>query len=145
MDQLLIENGVVKKHTAFIDIDNLLAVYYPELELMHFIWRQRTTGEPYRKAFSDAVEFAKTHKSKYFLSDIRNQGIVGPDDRKWFESVALPGAIEQGLQRVAMIFDGNVFKMHYINMILKHVVDKGIPMKFFKEKDLAAEWLLSDK
>lgn len=144
MAELLEKDGQVREHIAFIDEENLLAVYYPEIQFMHFVWKKRTVGEPYRKAFMDAVEFSKTNKTKYFLSDIRDQGIVGPDDRKWFESTALPAAIEQGMQRTGLVFDGNVFKMHYINMILKHVVNKGIPMKFFKELAPAVDWLLSE-
>lgn len=142
MADFLMNDGIEREYTAFIDDENLIAVYYPDIQLMQFNWRQRTVGDPYRKAFMDAVEFSKKHKCKYFLSDIRLQGVVGPDDRQWFETTALHAAIAEGLERVGIVFDGNVFKIHYINMILKRATNRGIPMKFFKETNKAVEWLM---
>lgn len=127
----------------FIDNENISAHYYSEIKTIHFIWKQRSLGNDYRQPFLDAGEFAENHDAIYFLTDIRNQGIVGPDDRKWFEDVALPLAIERGLQKSAVVFEGNIFKLYYINMLLKHFAKKSIPMKFFKSLDEAKEWLLA--
>ena len=76
------------------------------------------------------------------MSDITNQGIVGPDDRKWFEEVAVPGAVKSGVIKVGIIFDGNVFKQYYINNIMLRFKKMTVPMKFFRSMDAAVEWLL---
>jgi hypothetical protein len=144
MTEVLHAELLTYEYTTFIDDDNLNAYYYPEKKLIHIVWKQRTIGEDYRNAFLGCVEFAKSNPSNYFLSDIRQQGVVGPEDRKWFETVALPAAIDVGLQKSAAVFDGNVFKMYYINMILQHVVKKGIPMKFFKDLESAQKWLFEE-
>ena len=125
--------------------ENLDIFYYPELKIMHYYWKKRTLGEEYRNLFLKGLELAKSNPTNYFISDICNQGIVGPDDRKWFENVAIPGAIEVGLKRAAVVFDGNTFKMYYLNMLLQTFLKKGVPMKFFKENELAIEWLLKEK
>lgn len=91
----------------------------------------------------DGAECAKLNKTHYFISDIQKQGVVGPEDRKWFEAVAIPTAIELGLAKAAIIFDGNVFKMYYINMLLNHFTNKGVPMKFFKDLKGAEKWILN--
>lgn len=129
--------------TKFISDENLDAFYYPEIKLMHFIWKQRAFGDAYRQAFLDGIDYSHDHPTKYFLSDIRNQGVVGPEDRKWFESVALPGAIENGVIKVGVVFEGNVFKRYYINMLLQHFVSRGVPMKFFSTTNSAFEWLIN--
>lgn len=131
------------EHVSFIDNEHVVAVYYKEKKLMHLIWKQRTIGKNYRNTFLECINYAKKNLSTFFISDIRNQGIVGPEDRKWFETVALPGAIECGLKKSAVVFEGNVFKMYYINMILQHGAKKGIPMKFFKDLTQAKDWLLT--
>lgn len=128
----------------FIDKANIEAHYYADLGIIHFIWKSRSTGEDYRNPFLKAFEFSADHPAKYFLSDIRNQGIVGPDDRKWFEDEGLPLAISRGLTKGAIVFDGNVFKQYYINMILKRFIKHSIPMRFFRSVDEAKEWLLEE-
>ncbi|NJK85888.1 MAG: hypothetical protein HC906_07905 [Bacteroidales bacterium] len=100
-----------------------------------------TKGDLYRNAFNNAVKYAKDHPTCYFMSDIRKQGVVGPEDRKWFETVAIPAAIGVGLQKAAVIHDANAFKMYYINIILQHVLKKGVPMKFFGNTEQAYQWL----
>lgn len=123
--------------------ENLDIYHYPEIKVMHYYWKQRTLGDDYRNLFLKGLEFADSNPTCYFLSDICNQGIVGPDDRKWFESVAVPAAIGKGLKRAAVVFDGNTFKMYYLNMLLKTFLKKGVPMKFFRDNDEALEWILS--
>jgi hypothetical protein len=124
--------------------ENLDIFYYPELKIMHYYWKRRTLGEEYRNSFLKGHDLADKNPTNYFLSDICNQGIVGPDDRKWFETVAIPGAINRGLKRAAVVFDGNTFKMYYLNMLLQTFMKKGIPMKFFKDNDTAVDWLLKE-
>jgi hypothetical protein len=123
--------------------DNLDIYHYPELKIMHYYWKCRTLGDEYRRLFSLGLDLAVSHPTIYFLSDICNQGIVGPEDRKWFETVAIPGAIEKGLEKAAVVFDGNIFKMYYLNLLLQTFVKKGVPMKFFRDNNQAVEWLKS--
>jgi hypothetical protein len=144
MEEVIEQEILSYQHTKIMDNEHLSAYYYPEKKLTHYVWKQRTIGEPYRQAFLDGLKYGTENKTHYFISDIRNQGIVGPDDRKWFESVAVPAAIELGLTKVAAVFDGNTFKMYYINMILQHVVKKGVPMKFFKDLETAEKWLFDE-
>jgi hypothetical protein len=128
----------------FISNENLDAYYYAEPGLVHFIWKKRSTGDEYRQPFLDTANFTETHPGSLFLSDIREQGIVGPDDRKWFETEALPLAIKNGLKKTALIFDGNAFKLYYLNMIMKHFKKGGIQMKFFNSFEEAREWLFQE-
>ena len=127
----------------FIDNENVKAYFYPEIKLMHFVWLQNCVGEKYRYNFQQALDFAAKNDACYFISDIRKQGVVGPEDRKWFETVAIPGAIEQGLKRAAVIADGNIFKMYYLNMLLKVFTKMAVPFKLFNNTRLAINWLIA--
>lgn len=142
-----IKEGDVNTYESilFKSDENLDALYYPKTQIMHFIWKRRSVGQIYRQAFLDGITYSKDHPVKFFLSDIRRQGVVGPEDRKWFETVALPGAIENGVTKVGIVFEGNVFKKYYINVLLQHFVSKGVPMRFFSTAQRAIEWLINEK
>ena len=88
-------------------------------------------------------EYAKNHEAQNFLSDIREQSVVSPENRKWFEEIMIPQAIDVGLKRAAVIFDGNVFKKYYLNMIIKVTNKFGLPLKIFNSEEEAIEWFKS--
>ena len=73
----MMENAV-----KFHSDDNLDMYYDAANKLMIFYFYLRTVGEPYRNSFLMGLEYAKTRPTKYFISDITNQGVVGPEDRK---------------------------------------------------------------
>ncbi len=118
-------------------------VYIPELELLQIIWKGKINSEQYQETFLAALKFAENRATSRFMSDIRQQVIIGPRDRSWFEEVALPGAIERGLKKGAVVFDGNIFKEYYLNHILVRTKKFNLPLKFFRTQEEAIEWLTS--
>ena len=125
----------VLKDTDYAEIS-----YDKELKMGKIVWKRKTTTEEYQYAFMLLLEHAKNNPSDNFLSDIRNQSVVSPENRKWFETEMLPAAIEQGLKRAAVVFDGNIFKKYYINMIIKVSKKFGMPLKMFNSEAEAIEW-----
>lgn len=123
---------------AYVEI-----VFKEEKQLGMISWKIKTTSDEYRNAFLTLLDFQKNKTITRYISDIRKQGIISPDDRKWFEQVAMPKAIEQGLKYVAVVFDGNVFKKYYLNVILAAVNKYGVPMKLFSTIESAEEWLMT--
>lgn len=128
-----------------IILDNEFAEisYDRELVLGKIEWKRKTSTEEYQYAFETLLDYAKKNPSDNFLSDIREQNVVSPENRKWFETEMLPKAIDVGLKRVAVVFDGNVFKKHYLNMILKVTNKFKLPMKVFTSTEEALEWFKS--
>lgn len=106
-------------------------------------WRGQCTSEEYRETFLYLAEQQKKHGMIRFLSDVREQGIITPEDRKWFEKEALPLAISQGLVAAAVVFNGNVFKKYYLNLILQASNKFGLPLKLFNDIEPAETWLES--
>jgi hypothetical protein len=117
--------------------------YDPVLKLGKIIWKRKTQTEEYRKAFTTLLEFSKNNEVDNFLSDIRNQGVVSPENRKWFEKEMLPKAIKSGLKRAGSVFDGNVFKKYYMNLLIKVSNKFGMPLKLFNTEEEALEWFKS--
>ena len=111
------------------DADFAEISYDPDLKMGKIVWKRKTQVEEYRDGFRTLLEFNKKHPVHNFLSDIRKQGVVAPENRKWFENEMLPKAIDAGLKRAGSIFDGNVFKKYYMNMLIKVSNKFGMPMK----------------
>ena len=119
--------------------------YDSELKLGKIVWKRKTSMEEYQHAFITLLEDIKVHGTENFLSDIRNQSVVSPEARKWFEAEMIPNAIKFGVKRAAVIFDGSVFKKYYLNMILQATNKFGLPLKMFGTEEEALAWFKSFK
>jgi len=121
--------------------------YHPESKTVKIVWNGSFSKEQYQEAIESALDYqAKSHMPiENYLSNILKQGIVNPESRKWFEQVALPRAIHQGLKRGAVVFDGNVFKKYYLNLILQASNMYKLPLKFFSSEEDAVKWFQSGK
>lgn len=75
------------------------------------------------------------------LSDISKQGVINPDNRKWFEKEMMPAAVAAGLKRAAIVTSGNAFKLYYINLILSAVNKFPIVTKLFNKREEAIAWV----
>lgn len=114
----------------------------PVLKLGKIEWLGKANLVEYQSAFKALLEEQRKNPIHYYLTDIRKQSVVSPENRKWFESVAIPKAIEQGLKKAAVVMDGNVFKKYYINVILNTTKKYGLPLKVFAAEKDAIEWLM---
>lgn len=144
MEKRISKDMLPFKKDKFLSTDNIDAYYYPEVAMIHFIWKKQTSGEALRKAFEIGLEFSKLNPTHYFLSDIRKQGVVSPEDRRWVERYTIPAAVQQGGSKVGIIFEGSVVKMYYLNMISLSLGKQGIPIKYFKATQDAFSWLIKD-
>lgn len=133
MDELIYENSCAK-------------VYYnAPLQLGKIIWNGSPAGADYQNPFKKLLEYSRTKPVPNFLSDTTNQGIVNPENRKWFETNAIPEAMKCGLKRAAIVTSANVFKRYYLNMILASTNKFGLPVKLFETEGEAVKWFASFK
>ena len=127
---------------------NLLVTDYAKVSIDidrsigQIIWTGNCTLEEYTACFNVLLDYQKTNIVKYFLSDIRNQGVMNPQNRHWFETHALPIAVRQGLLRAAVVTDHSIFKRYYLNLILQATLKVGLLIKTFDSMDKAIEWLV---
>lgn len=116
--------------------------YLPDKELGKIVWHGNP-GDDYRKPFLALIDWAKKgYKVTRFLSDVRKQGVVSPDNRKWFEAEMVPAAMAHGLRRAAVQTDSNAFKRYYLNLILSAVNKFNMPFKIFSDESRAIEFLM---
>lgn len=116
--------------------------YYPSLKMIKVVWNGIASAEQYKLTIETALSFQKKEHEpiENYLSNILKQGIVNPESRKWFEQDAMPRASEQGLKRAGVVFDGNVFKKYYLNLILQATNKYKLPMRLFTTEEEAISW-----
>ena len=105
-------------------------------------WKGKATSDEYQNAFTTLLNLQKTKTITRYISDIRQQTVISPADRKWFETVAFPAAVAGGLKAAAVVFDGNAFKKYYINVILSTTNKFKLPMKVLSNLEEAEEWIM---
>lgn len=119
--------------------------YDSERCLGKVIWMGNPKQEEYKEPFEVVLDWAKKgNKVTRFLSDTRNQGVVSPDNRKWFENKMIPAAMKAGLKRSAAITAGNAFKRYYLNMILSAFNKFDMPFKVCSDEESAIEFLMEE-
>ena len=130
---------------TILETDYAVAEFYEEDELVQVTWKKisgKLPVEEYQKMFEVSLEFqaANKDKIKFFLSDIRLQAVLSPDYRKWFQEVAMPNAIKNGIVKAGVLFEGNVFQKYYLNNIMNTTKKFGVSMKFFGKREDAIKW-----
>lgn len=119
--------------------------YIPEYKTVMVVWNGKQTNQEYKKTILECLEFQGAAKAPIvnYISDIRNQSIVDPEARKWFENIALPKAVSQGLKRAAVILDSNAFRKYHFDMIYQVVGVYKLPMKHFGNLEDTLKWFSS--
>jgi len=130
------------------DFDYACIRHHEEEKIIEIKWKKgdkNITLEEYQSVIKFALNFKKDYPEavKYYLSDIREQNILSPNYRKWFQEIALPEALDLKLEAACVIFDGNIFKKYYLNNIMNSTKKFGMPFKFFNTEIEAFDWFKS--
>ncbi len=130
MEKVLIDSAYAR---VTVDMDKKLG---------KIVWKGSCTFEQYQECFLALLDFQTKNTVKYYIGDIRKQGVMNPKNRQWFENEALPRSIKQGLLKACVIMEANMFKRYYINLILQATNKMGLPLKIFESEEEAEKWLL---
>lgn len=117
----------------------------PDYKAVMVVWHGNPTNKEYKNAITACLDFQKNTEKPIlnFLADSRNQAIINPELRKWFENTALPKAVSQGLRRAAVVSDTSVFKKYHFDMIYSIASIYKLTMKHFDNLDDALKWFYS--
>ena len=126
--------------TIFED-DYSKLTYEEDLKVLTITWKnKKLTFEEYQKPFKTALEFMGKKPVENYISDIRDQGIISPEFRRWLQEVAMPEAAKAGLKRVVGVANVNIFKQYYINNVFQSAKKFGMPFKMFNTIEEAKKW-----
>jgi len=131
--------------TTILDNQTVEVSFFIELGLALLVWKHSNiSSAEYRNTYLELLKYSDEVKGTLFLVDSRLQGVITPQDRKWFMDYVIEKAIKNGLKRAAVIMKKNPFKKYYINSIMKFVLRKtNLELKVFFDYDEGLAWLKS--
>lgn len=115
-----------------------------ENQLIEMIWKSNPDSEEYRKMFEVMIEFSKTNHIRFVISDMRNEGLVRPEDVKWMSREVLQRAIEHNLERLALVIEDSIFASVYADVVKNKLKQSPIKVQVFSDTQSALAWLLAE-
>jgi hypothetical protein len=111
-----------------------------ETKTLELIWKKTVTREVYRSIFLETLDLLIKQGSRNFISDIRKEGVIGPENTKWLQENIIPKALKHGLEKIAIVMDSDVFKEFYTENIKKAVAGNAM-INLFDSKEAAYNWI----
>ncbi len=121
------------------ETEKALMRYNEDTNAIELIWKGQYDADTYKMMFTKGVEYLKEFKATAWLSDIRKEGVVGAASSKWLKEEVIPHAIKNGLKKIAVILDEDVFKKFYVESLDKSMETKM--MQYFDSMESAKKWL----
>ncbi len=117
--------------------------FHEENKVVFLRWKPFKTinFEDYKKPYLISLEYQKINEVFGILVDSKEQGVIPPAFRKWFQEFAVKEGIENGLKRAAVVSEANVFKRYYFNHILNSASKFGFEIKVYPTLDEALAWI----
>jgi hypothetical protein len=103
------------------------------------IWKKYQDEATYKMFFTKGAEAIAEFKASGWLSDIRKEGVVGTSLSSWMQQEILPKAMKNGLKKIAVVMDADIFKEFYVDSIKKNTGNEM--MRYFDSVESANEWL----
>jgi hypothetical protein len=114
--------------------------YNEKTNAIELIWKKHQEEKTYKMMFTKILEFIKEYRATAFFSDIRKEGVVGPESSKWVQTEIMPQAFAAGLKKIAVVMDPDVFQEFYLKNIVKAAGNDR--MKYFGSIETANSWIL---
>lgn len=135
-----------KNHTDIdgqICLDNSCCTlfYNARINALGVRWKSTPTSEQYRQVFSKSLELVMMYQTPYWISDLRKQGTVTPEDQKWMFNEIFPQAVNHGLQKGVCIYDPQQHNDEYRERLRQTSLTLGIETFFFQSHRSAEEWI----
>jgi hypothetical protein len=130
-------------HQTLFESDTISLNYLKTERLLELIWKKNPSSTEFREIFTSALQFAQSHKISFFLSDMRNEGLIDLNNLKWLESEIIPAAIKIGIKKIAMVSEETFYSTLYAEIIKKKLENSPIQVRILAVRNEATDWLLT--
>ncbi|MFZ6000513.1 MAG: hypothetical protein ACOYW3_08365, partial [Bacteroidota bacterium] len=128
---------------VFFENDSAQLYYDAHINNTVIIWKKNVTSEEYRKAFDSVLLTIRKYNTPGWIADLRNQGVIAPEDQKWFVNNVLRSAADNGLKRIGTVGFLDPVRVEYYERMKAKTQEFGIELKVFEDMDSAVLWMKS--
>jgi len=134
-----IPEGVDKQ--VFFENESAQLYYDAYINNTVIIWKRNVSSNEYRKAFEVVLQTIRTYNTPGWIADLRNQGVITPEDQQWFISNVLKTAAENGLVRIGTVGFNNPIRKDYYQRMISKTAEFGIEFRVFESIEDAVSWM----
>lgn len=128
---------------VFFENDSAQLYYDAHINNTVIIWKKNVTSEEYRKAFDSVLLTIRKYNTPGWIADLRNQGVIAPEDQKWFVNNVLRSAADNGLKRIGTVGFLDPVRVEYYERMKAKTQEFGIELRVFEDMDSAVLWMKS--
>lgn len=125
----------------FFENDAAQLYYDANLNNTVIIWKRNVTSEEYRRVFEVVLQTIKTYSTPGWIADLRNQGVIQPEDQQWFVNTILRTAHQNGLHRIGAVGFTDPIRKDYFERMKKITQELGIELRVFDSIEGAVSWM----
>lgn len=115
--------------------------YNARLNTAGINWKKQVTSEAYRELFNKSLDVLRIYNTPYWISDLRKQGTINPEDQIWMATTIIPEAVQNGLTWIIGIYDPAQHNEDYRERIKAAIEKVGSQIHFFTELKGAEAWI----
>ncbi|MBX2966231.1 MAG: hypothetical protein KF845_08815 [Cyclobacteriaceae bacterium] len=104
-------------------------------------WKKQVTSEAYRTLFEKCLEVLRIYNTPHWISDLRKQGQVLPEDQLWMISTIIPDAVRNGLIHIVGVYDPVQHNEGYLERIRMAIEQAGSKVEFTTSTKEAEAWI----
>lgn len=106
-------------------------------------WKKPVTSKAYRELFGKCLDVLRIYNTPYWISDLRKQGNIAPEDQIWMVSTIIPEAVRNGLTRIVVVYDPAQHNADYLERT-RMALEKGGSKVEFTTSTKEAETLIEE-
>lgn len=126
---------------VFFENESAQLYYDAHINNTAIIWKRSVTSEEYHKVFEVMLQTIRTYNTPGWIADLRDQGVISPEDQKWFIANVLKSAAENGLKRIGTVGFTDPVRADYYKRMIAVTGDFGIELKVFNSIEAAVAWM----
>ncbi|MFZ2905654.1 MAG: ATP-binding protein [Cyclobacteriaceae bacterium] len=126
---------------VFFENESAQLYYDAHINNTVIIWKRNVTSDEYHKVLEVVLQTIRTYNTPGWIADLREQGVISPDDQKWFISNVLKSAIDNGLKRIAAVGFADPIRADYYRRMIAVSGDMGVELRVFNSIESAVFWM----
>ena len=107
------------------------------------IWKDFATSDEFRKTIDIVYDAIIKNKPQNWVVDFKRAGVVAVKDQEWFYNKVLPKIARAGIKRAPVVMSDDVFSKAHSDEAKRHMNRMGIESKYFENRQVIEEWLLT--
>lgn len=128
-----------------LDDDSARIFFDAVLNATGVVWKKNVSSDEYRSIYKRGIEFMRSYNTPNWITDMRQQGDISPDDQAWLLLKVLPDAYQSGLRRVAGIVQHDIHSprvKEYLHSIEEKLQASRVDLRYFNDLADARTWML---